>query len=430
MDIIFINKNESNANIIKPEEFNAEFNIMNEEQLILEVSVIDYEKKVKQSPISKAQDVYINYLVESRFKNLFSNEYVGETASIWRRYSEFEILRNYLEVIYPFIVIPPLPEKKVSYSSSKLSSDKLNGDFIERRRVGLENFLGRICKHKILCEDIIFKNFLTQHSSRWKESIQATDYQAKAEWKLQLVSASLRLNNPDKQFEAWKNYSNQLQSHISNIIKIRWKIADKVYMTQFLHGEFGRTINELSILDPLIQSAFQAASHSLEIFSHSIDSSLIEEENCIEVLKDYSAYCDSLRFVCRKQEVNQLELEKLEDNLSHKETLKEQLRLGNLNSFSLDGMKMRLFGSDTPDMKEQKTKELEGQISKLQQKFDIAKTNTMQSKNDAKQEIEKFSQQKSQDLNASFKHYADIQISRCKQNINIWQNIRDSFNSI
>lgn len=34
--------------------------------------------------------------------------------SLWRRYSEFELLRNYLIVTYPYIVAPPLPEKRVS----------------------------------------------------------------------------------------------------------------------------------------------------------------------------------------------------------------------------------------------------------------------------------------------------------------------------
>lgn len=33
--------------------------------------------------------------------------------SLWRRYSEFELLRNYLSVTYPHIVVPPLPEKRV-----------------------------------------------------------------------------------------------------------------------------------------------------------------------------------------------------------------------------------------------------------------------------------------------------------------------------
>lgn len=37
--------------------------------------------------------------------------------SLWRRYSEFELLRMYLLVTYPYIIIPPLPEKRVSHIS-------------------------------------------------------------------------------------------------------------------------------------------------------------------------------------------------------------------------------------------------------------------------------------------------------------------------
>ena len=35
-------------------------------------------------------------------------------TSLWRRYSEFELLRNYLEVTFTALVVPVLPEKRVS----------------------------------------------------------------------------------------------------------------------------------------------------------------------------------------------------------------------------------------------------------------------------------------------------------------------------
>lgn len=40
--------------------------------------------------------------------------------TLWRRYSEFELLRSYLLVTYPYIVIPPLPEKRVSCTNKSL----------------------------------------------------------------------------------------------------------------------------------------------------------------------------------------------------------------------------------------------------------------------------------------------------------------------
>jgi len=41
--------------------------------------------------------------------------FYGEPPTgVWRRYSEFELLRSYLEVMYPAIVVPPVPEKRVN----------------------------------------------------------------------------------------------------------------------------------------------------------------------------------------------------------------------------------------------------------------------------------------------------------------------------
>ena len=52
--------------------------------------------------------------------------------ALWRRYSEFELLRNYLLVTYPFIVVPPLPEKRVSV---RLECDTGMGLQAEKQRV-------------------------------------------------------------------------------------------------------------------------------------------------------------------------------------------------------------------------------------------------------------------------------------------------------
>jgi len=41
--------------------------------------------------------------------------YGDPPSSLWRRYNEFELLRTYLEVMYPATVVPPLPEKRVRH---------------------------------------------------------------------------------------------------------------------------------------------------------------------------------------------------------------------------------------------------------------------------------------------------------------------------
>lgn len=47
----------------------------------------------------------------------------------------------------------------------KLSADNLDPDFVERRRVGLENFLLRVASHPVLSNDKIFFLFLTEVST-------------------------------------------------------------------------------------------------------------------------------------------------------------------------------------------------------------------------------------------------------------------------
>lgn len=44
----------------------------------------------------------------------------------------------------------------------KLSADNMDPDFVERRRVGLENFLLRVASHPVLSNDKILYYFLTE----------------------------------------------------------------------------------------------------------------------------------------------------------------------------------------------------------------------------------------------------------------------------
>lgn len=48
----------------------------------------------------------------------------------------------------------------------KLSADNMDPDFVERRRIGLENFLLRVASHPGLSNDKILYRFLTEVQSR------------------------------------------------------------------------------------------------------------------------------------------------------------------------------------------------------------------------------------------------------------------------
>ncbi|MEQ2221065.1 intercellular trafficking and secretion [Ilyodon furcidens] len=79
----------------------------------MEICVAEAEKRSGKNAVSM-QETFTVYLVETRPMDAIAEGRNPPPDSLWRRYSEFELLRNYLIVTYPYIVVPPLPEKRVS----------------------------------------------------------------------------------------------------------------------------------------------------------------------------------------------------------------------------------------------------------------------------------------------------------------------------
>ena len=67
-----------------------------------------------RSSSASHEDYRLVCIVIDRVTDPEMNGYGEPPTGVWRRYSEFELLRSYLEVMYPAIVVPPVPEKRVS----------------------------------------------------------------------------------------------------------------------------------------------------------------------------------------------------------------------------------------------------------------------------------------------------------------------------
>lgn len=142
----------------------------------MEISVAEAEKRTGKNTVNM-QETYTVYLIEIRlvwrhricsaaqvchlivlFLKLKKNasgliynvcrpaESVVEGATpaapdtLWRRYSEFELLRTYLLVTYPYIIIPPLPEKRVRKFSVNINVYTLGIKGSVRKKNILKNF--------------------------------------------------------------------------------------------------------------------------------------------------------------------------------------------------------------------------------------------------------------------------------------------------
>ncbi|PIK56849.1 hypothetical protein BSL78_06252, partial [Apostichopus japonicus] len=383
----------------------------------VEILVSEHEKRSETGSMGM-KDVFTTYLIEVRIReeNGRKRQVAGNPSSLWRRYSEFEMLRNYLVVTFPYVIVPPLPEKRMTIMWQQMSTvDHFDADFIERRRVGLETFLQRVASHEEMGRDHLFHTFMLQDEN-WRETIVGTGFQSKQDSRLKNLNASFRLKKPDKRFEGLKIYAQELRNNISAILKTRAKLAGTLYGIHKIHGNYGRVFSEWSGIEKEMGDGLQSAGHFMDAYKDYIDDFMNEEEQISDQLKEYIYFADSLKAVCRKQEVMQYELEKSEELLSSKRYQRDQL-LGKAPSktLSLQGMRSKIFGPEKPEVKDARLRQLEDQIEEAEEAVLRNQSETMSFMEHALSEVERFKKQKGSDLKELFISYAVLQIKMAKR---------------
>lgn len=120
--------------------------------------------------------------------------------TVLRRYSEFESLYKSLRLLYPTIVIPPIPEKHSLSAYAKhtsLARTKDDPKVILKRKRMLASFLNRLIRHPVLSREHLVHGFL--EPGGWNEVLKGREIPKKE--KKSVVGKVLgtgRLINPGK----------------------------------------------------------------------------------------------------------------------------------------------------------------------------------------------------------------------------------------
>ena len=85
--------------------------------------------------------------------------------SVLRRYSDFLWLYETLSNNNPGVVVPPAPEKS--------PFGRFDDQFVQQRRLALENCINKMANHPVLCKDTDLKLFL--ESDTFSLDVCATD---------------------------------------------------------------------------------------------------------------------------------------------------------------------------------------------------------------------------------------------------------------
>lgn len=89
-------------------------------------------------------------------------------VEVFRRYKQFDWLHERLVEKFSMIPIPPLPDKQIS--------GRYEQQFIEHRRVQLQEFIDWMCRHPVLSHCDVWMHFLVcQDEKKWKSGKRAAE---------------------------------------------------------------------------------------------------------------------------------------------------------------------------------------------------------------------------------------------------------------
>ncbi|XP_013791153.1 sorting nexin-4-like [Limulus polyphemus] len=341
---------------------------------------------------------------------------------VWRRYRNFELLRGHLEATYPYIIIPPLPEKSFSYGWQKVSSEKLSSDFLERRRVSLIRFLHHVAEHPVLSNDKTFLAFL--QNENWMNTTKNMDAFGKASQTLRSLHASYRLKMPDRFFEETKCFADGNHSVISSLLHVRTKIAGREFGIHKLHANYGRVFREMSSFQNTASEEFQTVARYMDIYAAGIDTMLEEEENIIDKMKEYMTYMEAVRNVCCQQELIQFQYEQLESSIHSKESQRKQISTGDHTSSIF-----LLIGRSTMNQ-DNKLQALDRDIQQLETQMQLLIGENKSFKQKAQEDIKRFHQQKEHFLQEAMFGLAVHRIQTYRKNLALWLKLQECFSKI
>lgn len=161
----------------------------------------------------------------------------------------------------------------------------------------------------------------------------------KAENTLESWSLTVHPKMSNIVFGNTKNYSQKLQTCMTELLKQRSRVTEKRYIIHKLHSNYGRVFSEWSVVEKEMGDDLQKTGHYLDSLASSIDAVLEDEELLADQLKEYLFFASALGHVCKNYETLTVKLENAENLLANKSIERARTLQGKT------GFMSRLFGA-------------------------------------------------------------------------------------
>lgn len=238
----------------------------------------------------------------------------------------------------------------------------------------------------------------------------------------------MRLKKCDDKVQDFCHYGSELESGLANLLRIRVRLADRIYAIHKLHANYGRVFSEWSALEKTIGDSLQKGGHYMDSFAAGIDSYLEEEDVVADSLKEYLYFGQSVQELCSRHQMAELEVEKAESYLTEQRIQREKARFQ-------DGVFTKLWGkvtgtTETYADQQSKIQVLEQNVATAQSQVESASEQLSELSKKASEEIERFQQQKNIDLQESLANYVMLQLKLSKMGLQTWRNLKEALQEL
>ena len=341
-----INNNNENNNINNNENNNNQFEYESE------IKVLDY--------IWKPQMVYITGHYEFEIlltKKEVKNNKIISQKTIYRRYTDLEILYDGLIKYNPGCLIPELPEK-IFWMNVSTGSNK---NLLDKRKTKIEKYLNYINKHYYLSKNPVFLIFLSDDFERYKNDLKdgknlykliKNKYNNYMNYVISRQKKFFNIELDDKNLQKEKERLNKILTGINMLI-------------EFLKNEIEQINIQFDSLEEIskISNFFSDASFSLEKKNFS-ENYLIYKDNlnnesicCKELSKEKKLFYDKINNVYEKIIVYRNMISSLIQIFERKEKFEFELKREKNEDFFVGGNK------------ENEINELEKNVKNIQKQF-------------------------------------------------------------
>ncbi|EGD83388.1 hypothetical protein PTSG_12112 [Salpingoeca rosetta] len=373
---------------------------------------------------------YMTYVITSEFGpdnvlNITSGEY-----AVHRRYNEFSHLVSYLRAALPYVIVPPIPEKKLNFKWKQMAVDVTDEVFVGKRRIVLEDFLRRCLDHPLIRMDKGFQAFLLEQD--WMEDLMVEGFDGEmhpftgAEWlsSLRAMTASRATEPQLLEVKHFKALGASTSQHVGVLLNAHAGLAYKAQALSAFFKDFADVLTELCELMPKLAAPFKSASARISRMGDATVWRLQQEERAfVDTLVAFMGYTDSISAFVKNEEIAFAAKVRARDAHASKVATITALERPDEDK-SLSGFFTRL--ATTEASKASKIEALKSEAEHLKLVAETAEQQHKDFLQEALKEMKRFSATKRHELLSIFKDYARLQKEHAHHIAKMWTDIKQA----